>query len=107
MIGWVQPRCHGASILAPPTPLTFVISGAPVEDLDGSADVQVEQGYCSGSLPVPLLLQRAQEGLHVDVRPPADPATELQGEAAFLAAVAQNIRLPVRTAPAPTALDCA
>lgn len=109
MVSSGQLQGQHASILhpAPPTPLTFLISGSSVEDLDGSADVQVEQSYRSCSLPVSLLLQRAQEHLHVDVGPPADPATQLQGQAAFLASVPQNIRLPVRTTPAPTALCCA
>lgn len=92
-------------ISTPPLPPpTSLIDGAPVEDLDGSADIQIEE--CDGGRPLPVsfLLQRAQERLHVDVRPPADPAAELQGQAALLAGVARNIRLPLGPTPAPTAL---
>lgn len=98
-----------ASSPPPPLPasLTLLSRGSLVEDLDGPADVQVEQSHGGRSLPLTLLLQRSQEDLHVDVGAPADPAAEPQGEAALLAVVPRDVRLPVWAAPAPAALCCA
>lgn len=77
------------------TLLTLLGSGSLVEDLDGPADVQVEQSHGGRPLPLALLLQRSQEYLHVDVGTSADPPAEPQGEAALLAEVPRHICLPV------------
>lgn len=71
-----------------------------MEDLYGSPDVQVEEGDRGGSLPLSLLLQGPEERLDVDVRPAADPAAQLQGQAALLAVVLRHVCRPVRAFPA-------
>lgn len=75
--------------------LTLLSSGSFVEDLDGPPDVQVEQSHGGCPLPLPLLLQRSQEYVHVDVGTSADPAAQPQGKAALLAEVPRHISLPV------------
>ncbi len=79
---------------------TFLCWSSSVKNLNGPSDVQVKEGDSSGSLPLAFLLQRLQEGLHIDVRPSTDPATQLQGQTALLAVVPRYIGLPVWTRPA-------
>lgn len=75
--------------------LTLLSGGSLVEDLDGPADVQVEQSHGGCPLPLTVLLQRSQEYLHTDVGTPAHPAAEPQGKAALLAVVPRQICLAV------------
>lgn len=94
-------------ILQTAAALTLLSSSSLVEDLDGPADVQVEQSNGSSPLPLTFLLQGSQEVLHIDFRTPADPATETQGEAALLTVEPWHICLTIRATPAPAALCCA
>lgn len=79
---------------------TFLCRRSIVEDLDGAADVEVEEGHGGGSLPLSLLLQRPEKRLDVDVRSTADPAAQLQSQAALLAVVLRHICRPLRALPA-------
>lgn len=56
---------------------TFLCRGSFLKDLDGSANVEVEEGHRGGSFPLSLLLQRPEERLDVDVRPSSYPAAQL------------------------------
>lgn len=103
------PSPHTSPHFIPPpaAALTLLNCGSLVEDLDCPADVQIEQSDGSSPLPLTFLLQGSQEGLHIDFRTPADPATETQGEATLLTVVPWHICLTIRAAPTPAALCCA